>query len=76
MKEYQKRLVESYIELKKEELELYNAILKKELGLDKKPWTAGLRVVKSQYKALHDYTHALYVRLECEGIDTSKIKID
>lgn len=76
MKAYQQELVNEYVALKKRELNLFNYLIKRELGIIKTPLTCPVNVIRKQYEALNVYTTALFVRLECEGIDTNKIVID
>ena len=69
MKPYQKKLVEEYKYFKKEELRLFNYILKQELGLSKTRPRAGRAILKRHYQAMHEYTKVLARRIELEGID-------
>lgn len=69
MKPYQKRLVEEYKHIKKEELKLFNYILKRELGLSKTLPRSPMNVLKKQYEAMHDYSKILALRIEMEQID-------
>lgn len=69
MKPYQKRLVEDYKYMKKEELKLFNYIIKHELGLSKTRPRTPMNVLKEQYEAMHKYTAILALRIEMEQID-------
>lgn len=69
MKPYQKRLVEEYRRIKKEELKLFNYILKRELGLSKTLPRAPMNVLKKQYEVMHEYSKVLALRIEMEQID-------
>lgn len=69
MKPYQKRLLEDYKRVKKEELKLFNYILIRELGLSKTRPKAPMNVLKKQYEAMHEYSRVLDVRLTMEGIE-------
>lgn len=69
MKPYQKRLVEDYKRLRKEELKLFNYILKHELGLSKTLPRTPMNVLKKQYEAMHEYSKILALRIEMEQID-------
>lgn len=69
MKPYQKRLVEEYKYFKKEELRLFNYILKQELGLSKTRPRAGRSILMKHYEAMHEYSKILALRIEMEQID-------
>ena len=68
MKPYQKRLVEEYKRLRKEELKLFNYILKHKLGLSKTRPRAPMCVLEKQYEAMHEYSKILATRIQMEGI--------
>lgn len=68
MKPYQKRLLEDYRRVRREELKLFNYILKHELGMSKTLPRAGMSVLKKQYDAMHEYSKVLAVRIQMEGI--------
>lgn len=76
MKDYQKRLCEEYLEVRRRELDLFNFLLKKEIGLLNKPLTCPVNVLRKQLETMKAYADVLYLRLECEGVDVNKLKID
>lgn len=76
MKDYQKRLCGEYLEVRRKELDLFNFLLKKELGLVNKPVTCPINVLRKQLEVMKAYADVLYLRLECEGVDVKKLKID
>ncbi len=69
MKPYQKRLLEDYRRVRKEELKLFNYILIRELGLSETRPKAPMNLLKKQYEAMHEYSKVLATRLVMEGID-------
>lgn len=69
MKPYQKRLVVEYKRVRKEELKLFNYIMKRELGLSKTQPRTPMKILKQQYETMHTYVKILRTRIEVEQID-------
>lgn len=69
MKPYQERLVKEYRRIRKEELKLFNYILKRELGLSKTQPRTPMRILQQQYELMRTYGGVLRTRIEVEQID-------
>lgn len=69
MKPYQKRLLQEYRKVRKEELKLFNYILMRELGLSKTLPRTPMNILKKQYEAMHEYGDILATRIRIEEID-------